>query len=114
MTVANLSGGERQSIAIARAVYFESKLLILDEPTAALSLKETAKVLAYIREAQNKSVAVIFITHNIQHAFEVCDRFAELFHGRMAQVAKRSNVNTQELANLINTGTRQEIRAFRC
>jgi simple sugar transport system ATP-binding protein len=105
-TVANLSGGERQSIAIARAVHFESRLLILDEPTAALSLKETAKVLAYVREAQRKGVAVVFITHNIEHAYSVCDRFAVLFHGRVAEVAEKRSVTTGELINLINRGAR--------
>ena len=65
LTVAKLSGGEQQSIAIARAVYFDSRVLILDEPTAALSLKEPAKVLSYIDQARNQSVAVVFIAHNI-------------------------------------------------
>jgi simple sugar transport system ATP-binding protein len=105
-TVANLSGGERQSIAIGRAVHFESRLLILDEPTAALSLKETAKVLAYVREAQRKGVSVVFITHNIEHAYSVCDRFAVLFHGRFAEVADKQSVTTGELINLIDRGTR--------
>ncbi|MER9825236.1 ATP-binding cassette domain-containing protein [Mesorhizobium sp. M0115] len=106
LTVAKLSGGERQSIAIARAVHFQSKLLILDEPTAALSLKETAKVLHYVREARNKGVAVVLITHNIAHACEVCDRFTVLFHGTVAETTERGNVTEQGLANLINTGSR--------
>ncbi len=106
LTVANLSGGERQSIAIARAVHFESQVLILDEPTAALSLKETAKVLAYVREARRKGVSVVFITHNIEHAYSVCDRFTVLFHGRVAEVADKDTVTTAELINLINRGTR--------
>jgi len=106
LTVARLSGGERQSIAIARAVYFQSKLLILDEPTAALSLKETAKVLSYVREARKNGVAVVFITHNIAHAHEVCDRYAVIYHGRVAEITDANKVTTDELANLINTGTR--------
>jgi simple sugar transport system ATP-binding protein len=105
-TVARLSGGERQSISIARAVHFESQLLILDEPTAALSLKETAKVLAYVRQARSKGVSVILITHNIQHARDVCDRFVVLYHGRIAEVAARDAVSREELAELINTGRR--------
>lgn len=107
LTVASLSGGERQSIAIARAVHFQSRLLILDEPTAALSLNETAKVLSYVREAKRQGVAVILITHNIAHAYEVCDRFAVIFHGRVAEVAKHDTVSAGELANLINTGSRR-------
>jgi simple sugar transport system ATP-binding protein len=106
LTVARLSGGERQSIAIARAVHFQSKLLILDEPTAALSLKETAKVLSYVRQAKSQGVAVVLITHNIAHAFEVCDRFAVVYHGRMAEIASKDGVTTDQLANLINTGSR--------
>ncbi len=106
LTVAKLSGGERQSIAIARAVHFQSKLLILDEPTAALSLKETAKVLSYVREARRQGVSVVLITHNIQHAFDVCDRFAVIFHGRVAEIADKEDVGVEQLANLINTGTR--------
>ncbi len=108
LTVAKLSGGERQSIAIARAVHFLSKLLILDEPTAALSLKETAKVLAYVREARNQGVAVVLITHNIAHAYEVCDRFTVLFHGTVVETMAKENVTENELANLINTGSRTQ------
>lgn len=87
-------------------MHFESRLLILDEPTAALSLKETAKVLAYVREAQRKGVSEVFITHNIEHAYSVCDRFAVLFHGRFAEVADKQSVTTGELINLIDRGTR--------
>ncbi len=110
LNVARLSGGERQSIAIARAVHFQSKLLILDEPTAALSLKETAKVLSYVREAKRQGVAVVLITHNVGHAYDVCDRFAVLFHGKVAEVADKDKVTMGELANLINTGTRHANR----
>jgi simple sugar transport system ATP-binding protein len=106
LTVARLSGGERQSIAIARAVHFQSKLLILDEPTAALSLKETAKVLSYVREARKNGVAVVFITHNIAHAHDVCDRYAVIYHGRVAEVTSKDNITLAEVANLINTGSR--------
>ena len=94
LTVARLSGGERQSIAIARAVHFQSKLPILDEPTAALSLKETAKVLSYVRQAKSQGVAVVLITHNIAHAFEVCDRFAVVYpqaHGGNRPQGRRND-----------------------
>ncbi len=107
LTVAKLSGGEKQSIAIARAVYFENRVLILDEPTAALSLKETAKVLSYIDQARRKGVAVVFITHNISQALEVCDRYTVLFHGAVAETVHRGDVTEDELASLINTGTRE-------
>ena len=99
-----LSGGERQSISIARAVYFQSKLLILDEPTAALSLKETAKVLSYVQEAKKNEVGVIMITHNISHAWNSADRFVVLYRGEVASVLKKEETSVKELENLINTG----------
>jgi simple sugar transport system ATP-binding protein len=79
--VGTLSGGERQSVAIARAVYFGARLLILDEPTSALGVKEAAVVLRYIVQARARGVAVIFITHNVHHAFPVGDRFTILNRG---------------------------------
>jgi simple sugar transport system ATP-binding protein len=109
--VSTLSGGERQSISIARAIHFQSKLLILDEPTAALSLKETDKVLHYVSEARRTGVSVILITHNIAHAWGVSDTFVVLHHGRVVATTSRGNTNPQELANLINTGTRQHTAA---
>ena len=99
-----LSGGERQSISIARAVYFQSKLLILDEPTAALSLKETAKVLSYVQEAKKNEVGVIMITHNISHAWDSADRFVVLYRGEVASILKKEETSVKELENLINTG----------
>lgn len=104
--VSTLSGGERQSISIARAIHFQSKLLILDEPTAALSLKETDKVLRYVDGARNQGVSVILITHNIQHAWQVSDRFVVLYHATVAEDAARGEITEQELANTINTGNR--------
>ena len=101
-----LSGGERQSISIARAVYFQSKLLILDEPTAALSLKETAKVLSYVQEAKKSNVGVIMITHNISHAWESADRFVVLYRGEVASILKKEETSVKEIENLINTGKR--------
>jgi simple sugar transport system ATP-binding protein len=99
--VLSLSGGERQSVAIARAVYFESKLLILDEPTAALSLRETDKVLSYISEARAMGVSVIVITHNIHHVYPVADRFTILAHGRSVAHLKRGEASIDEISDLI-------------
>lgn len=76
-----LSGGQKQSIAIGRALYFGAKLLILDEPTTALSVRETEKVLDFIKSLKKEGVSVIFITHNIYHVFDVADRFEILDHG---------------------------------
>ncbi len=81
--VGTMSGGERQSIAIARAVYFGAKVLILDEPTAALGVKQAAMVLRYIAQARARNLGVIFITHNPQHAYPVGDRFIILKRGRV-------------------------------
>ncbi len=81
--VGTMSGGERQSIAIARAVYFGAQVLILDEPTAALGVKQAAIVLRYIVQAKARNLGVIFITHNPQHAYPVGDRFIILKRGRV-------------------------------
>jgi simple sugar transport system ATP-binding protein len=104
--VAVLSGGERQSISLARAVYFQHQLLILDEPTAALSLKETAKVLGYVDGARQKGASVIIITHNLSHAWQVSDRFVVLYHGGVADTVRKDEVDLDDLADLINTGRR--------
>ena len=80
-TVGTLSGGERQSVAIARAVYFGAKVLILDEPTAALGVKQAGVVLKYILQARNRGIGVIFITHNPHHAYPVADHFVILRRG---------------------------------
>ena len=80
--VGTLSGGERQSVAIARAVYFGAKVLILDEPTAALGVKQSGVVLKYIVAARDRGLGVIFITHNPHHAYPVGDRFLILKRGQ--------------------------------
>ena len=103
-TVGTLSGGERQSIAIARAIHFQAKLLILDEPTSSLSVKETEKVLGYVTEARKQGVCVVLITHNIDHAYQVSDRFVVLRHGSVLGSYERGSVSPADLANLITTG----------
>lgn len=99
-----LSGGERQSIAIARAVHFGAKVLILDEPTSALGVKETAKVLTYIANARNRGLAVILITHNLHHAIPVADRFSILDHGCNIGTFDRNAVSERDLIDLISGG----------
>jgi simple sugar transport system ATP-binding protein len=103
--VQNLSGGERQSIAIARAVHFSAKLLIMDEPTSQLSLKETAKVLHYIEEARTRGVSVVFITHNVRHVYPVADRFTVLSHGRSIGEFAKGEVTEEEISELIVRGS---------
>lgn len=99
--VGTLSGGERQSIAIGRAVHFGTKLLILDEPTSALSIGETRKVLTYTQEAKKRGLSVIFITHNIHHVFEVADRFTIISHGHKVGDFRRDEVTQDEVAGMI-------------
>ena len=92
-----LSGGERQSVAIARAVYFGAKVLILDEPTAALGVKQSGIVLKYIDLARESGVGVVFITHNPHHAFLIGDHFAVLSLGRMSLNARRDEITLDQL-----------------
>ena len=99
--VGSLSGGERQSIAIGRAVYFGSQVLILDEPTSALSIGETRKVLGYISAAREKGLSVIFITHNISHVFEVADRITILSHGMKVGDFGLGDVTPEEVAQMV-------------
>ncbi|MCC7205835.1 MAG: sugar ABC transporter ATP-binding protein [Anaerolineae bacterium] len=94
--VATLSGGERQGVAIARALYFAAELLILDEPTTALSLTETQKVYSFMLQAKAKGSAVIFISHNIYHAYDIADRFIILDRGRIAMEADKSEIESAE------------------
>jgi simple sugar transport system ATP-binding protein len=102
--VGTLSGGERQTLAIARAEYFGAKVLILDEPTSALGVKEAAIVLRHVIRARAKGLGVIFITHNVQHALPVGDRFTILSHGRLAGEFVRGQVNQDELLRLMGGG----------
>jgi simple sugar transport system ATP-binding protein len=96
-----LSGGERQSVAIARAMYFGAKLLLLDEPTAALSVRETSLVLQGIDDAREKGLGVLYIDHNIGHVLPVADRILLLEHGRIARTIMRGDITEDELKEMI-------------
>jgi simple sugar transport system ATP-binding protein len=102
--VGGLSGGERQSLAIARAVHFGARVLILDEPTAALGVKEAAHVLRIVLEARKRGLAVIFITHNVIHAMTVGDHFAVLIHGAKAADFRRGEKSREEITDLMAGG----------
>jgi simple sugar transport system ATP-binding protein len=102
--IARMSGGERQSIAIARAAYFNPKLLILDEPTSALSLRQTERVLKSVEEARNKGISIIFITHNVYHVYPIADRFVILSHGESIAEFPKGKHSRDEVAELIVTG----------
>lgn len=103
--VEKLSGGERQSIAIGRALHFGAKLLILDEPTSALSVGETRKVLTYTLNAKERGLSVIFITHNIHHVFMVADRYTIIRHGKLVGNYVKGELTQDDIADLI-TGER--------
>ena len=102
--VGTMSGGERQSIAISRAVYFGAKVLILDEPTAALGVKQAGIVLHYIVKAKRQGLGVVFITHNPNHAYPVGDHFVILRRGRVLADYRKDEVTQQELINLMAGG----------
>ena len=102
--IAKLSGGQRQSVAIARAAHFSAKLLILDEPTSALSLKQTARVLKSIDEVRNKGLSVIVISHNVHHVYPVADRFVILSHGESIAEFNAGERTKEEVSELIVQG----------
>lgn len=100
-----LSGGERQAINIGRAMYFNAKLIILDEPTTALSVKETEHILKFIEKVRNETGAsIIFITHNIHHVARVADRFVILDRGRKIGDFRKEEVSPEQIIDVIKTG----------
>lgn len=101
--VSTLSGGERQGLAIARAIYFDSKVVILDEPTTALALKEVHKVLNFIKDLQKHNKSAIFITHNILHAYEVSSRFIIIDRGEIKADIKKENISLDDLQRKLLT-----------
>lgn len=102
--VGTMSGGERQVLGIARAMYFGAKVLILDEPTSALGVKESALVLKMMKKAVGDGLAVVFITHNARHALAVGDDFSVLIHGRVAANFRRGEVSRDHVLNLMAGG----------
>lgn len=106
--VGTLSGGERQTVAISRAVHFGAKVLILDEPTSALGVRQTSNVLATIDKVRKQGVAVVFITHNVRHALAVGDRFTVLNRGQTLGTAKRGEITPVELQDMMAGGQELE------
>ena len=102
--VASLSGGQRQTVAIAKAVLWNSRLVILDEPTAALGVAQTAQVLELVRRLADNGLAVVLISHNMNDVFAVSDRIAALYLGRMVAQVKTTDVTHSQIVELITAG----------
>lgn len=106
--IGTLSGGERQCVAIARAVHFGARVLILDEPTAALGVKQSGVVLKYIAKARERGLGVVFITHNPHHAYPVGDRFMLLRRGKSMGDFPKSELSLAELTSMMAGGAELE------
>jgi len=108
--VSSLSGGQRQTVAIAKSVLWNSKVVILDEPTAALGVAQTEQVLELVRRLADRGLAVVLISHNMLDVLRVSDRIAALYLGRMAAIVERSAVNQTQLVELITTGRSDSVQ----
>jgi D-xylose transport system ATP-binding protein len=108
-TVAGLSGGQRQSVAVAKAVMWNSKVVILDEPTAALGVAQTRQVLDLVRTLADRGLAVVIISHNLHDIFEVADRVTVLRLGQAVSVFKLNETTQQEVVHAITAGTLQHV-----
>jgi simple sugar transport system ATP-binding protein len=106
--VGTLSGGERQCVAIARAVYFGAKVLILDEPTSALGVSQASMVLKYIAQARRRNLGVIFITHNVHHAYPVGDRFTILNRGQSYGTFTKAEASCEDVLRMMAGGKELE------
>ena len=94
-----LSGGQKQAVAIARAVHFKRNILLLDEPTSALSVRETEHLLAYVRDLKTEGTSSVLVTHNLYHAFMVCDRFVVMSHGAKVFEAAKTDTTIEEVTD---------------
>ncbi|RBP10570.1 monosaccharide ABC transporter ATP-binding protein (CUT2 family) [Roseiarcus fermentans] len=108
--VGTLSGGERQALSIARAMYFGARVLILDEPTSALGVKEAAKVLSLVKAARTRGIGIVFITHNARHAMAIGDDFVVLNQGAVAASFRRGEKTREEVLDLMAGGDGSEPR----
>src|SRR5437660_10009049 len=102
--VASLSGGQRQSVAIAKAVLWNNKLVIMDEPTAALGVAQTAMVLALVRRLADRGLAVLIVSHNMNDVFEVADRIIVLYLGHVVAIRPAAEIDRQIAVDLMTTG----------
>jgi D-xylose transport system ATP-binding protein len=102
--VHELSGGQRQAVAIARAVHFDAKIIIMDEPTAALGPAETAQVRDLIRQLKSEGIAIFLISHDIHDVFDLSDRISVMYHGKIVGTVKRADVTTDDVLGMIILG----------
>jgi D-xylose transport system ATP-binding protein len=119
MAVKSLSGGQRQAVAIARAVHFNAKILIMDEPTAALGPAETAQVRDLIRQLKSEGIGIFLISHDIHDVFDLSDRISVMYHGKLVATMKKDDVTTDDVLAMIILGkkpdeaTEQELEELR-
>ncbi|QKW34848.1 sugar ABC transporter ATP-binding protein [Actinomadura sp. NAK00032] len=107
--VATLSGGQRQIVAIARAVLQDAKVVVLDEPSAALGIAQSQQVLEFVRRLADKGLAVVLISHNMNDVFAISDRIAALYLGRMVAQVRTADVTHRQIVELITSGTGGEL-----
>ena len=106
--VMSLSGGQRQAVAIARAVYFDARIMIMDEPTAALGPAETAQVRDLIRQLKNEGIGIFLISHDIHDVFDLADRISVMYHGRIVGTVKSDELSIDEVLGMIILGKRPD------
>jgi D-xylose transport system ATP-binding protein len=104
--VVSLSGGQRQSVAIARAVHFNAKILIMDEPTAALGPAETEQVRQLIRQLKQEGIGIFLISHDIHDVYDLSDRISVMYHGRIVDTVRKEDVDTDAVLGMIILGKR--------
>ncbi len=118
MPVMSLSGGQRQAVAIARAVHFNARILIMDEPTAALGPAETAQVRQLVRQLKEEGIGIFLISHDIHDVYDLSDRIAVMYHGRLVDTVRKEDVDTDAVVGMIILGkrpgeaTREELAAL--
>jgi D-xylose transport system ATP-binding protein len=104
MPVKSLSGGQRQAVAIARAVYFNAKILIMDEPTAALGPAETAQVRNLVRQLKTDGIGIFLISHDIHDVYDLADRVSVMYHGQIVDTVNKQDVSTDDILGMIILG----------
>ena len=104
VAVQSLSGGQRQSVAIARAVHFNARILIMDEPTAALGPAETAQVMGLVKQLKAEGIGIFLISHDIHDVFDLSDRISVMYHGRIVDTVDKTTVTADEILGMIILG----------